>query len=58
MVQAGCRCVAPWVQVRARFPCVLPGWHSGDAGVCLWAVHGATELRAFTVVACHGGGVL
>ena len=24
-----------------------PGWHSGDAGVCLWAVHGATELRVF-----------
>ena len=39
-----------------------PGWHSGDAGVCLWAVHGATELRVFTVVAfCaawFGGGVL
>ena len=39
-----------------------PGWHSGDAGVCLWAVHGATELRVFTVVAfCaawNGGGVL
>ena len=34
----------------------------GDAGVCLWAVHGATELRVFTVVAfCaawNGGGVL
>ena len=26
------------------------GWHSGDAGVCLWAVHGAMELRVFTVV--------
>ena len=39
-----------------------PGWHSGDAGVCLWAVHGATELRVFTVMAfCaawSGGGVL
>ena len=39
-----------------------PGWHSGDAGVCLWAVHGATELRVFTVVAfCaawNGSGVL
>ena len=39
-----------------------PGWHSGDVGVCLWAVHGATELRVFTVVAfCaawNGGGVL
>ena len=39
-----------------------PGWHSGDAGVCLWAVQGATELRVFTVVAfCaawNGGGVL
>ena len=39
-----------------------PGWHSGDAGVCLWAVHGATELRVFTVVAfCaawNGGGML
>ena len=39
-----------------------PGWHSGDAVVCLWAVHGATELRVFTVVAfCaawNGGGVL
>ena len=35
---------------------------SGDAGVCLWAVHGATELRVFIVVAfCaawNGGGVL
>ena len=30
---------------------VTPGWHSGDAGVCLWAVHGATELRVFPVVA-------
>ena len=44
-------------------PCILPrGWHSGDAGVCLWAVHGATELRVFTVVAfCavwNGDGVL
>ena len=32
------------------------------SGVCLWAVHGATELRVFTVVAfCaawSGGGVL
>ena len=27
------------------------GWHSGDAGVCPWVVHGATELRVFTVVA-------
>ena len=31
-------------------------------GVCLWAVHGATELRVFTVVefcaAWNGGGVL
>ena len=27
------------------------GEHSGDAGVCLWAVHGATELQVFTVVA-------
>ena len=39
-----------------------PGWHSGDTGVCLWAVHGATELRVFTVVAfCaawNGGGVV
>ena len=26
------------------------GWYSGDVGVCLWAVHGATELRVFTVV--------
>ena len=36
-------------EVPMRF---TPGWHSGDAGVCLWAVHGATELRVFTVVAC------
>ena len=39
-----------------------PKWDSGDAGVCLWAVHGATELRVFTVVAfCaaqNDGGVL
>ena len=39
-----------------------PGWHSGDAGVRLWEVHGATELRVFTVVAFNaawnGGGVL
>ena len=46
-------------EVPMRF---TPGWHSGDAGVCLWAVHGATELRVFTVVAfCaawNGGGVL
>ena len=35
-------------EVPMRF---TPGWHSGDAGVCLWAVHGATELRVFTVVA-------
>ena len=50
-----------------RSRCEVPmrftqGWHSGDAGVCLWAVHGATELRVFTVVAfCaawNGGGVL
>ena len=38
------------------------GGHSGDAGVCLWAVHGATELRVLTVVAfCtaqNGGGVV
>ena len=26
-------------------------FYPGDAGVCLWAVHGATELRVFTVVA-------
>ena len=36
--------------------------NNADAGVCLWAVHGATELRVFTVVAfCaawSGGGVL
>ena len=42
--------------------CISNAWHSGDAGVCLWAVHGATELRVFTVVAfCaawNGGGVL
>ena len=48
------RCVVPI--------CFTPGWHSCDAGVCLWAVHGATELRVFTVVAfCaawNGGGVL
>ena len=46
-------------EVPMRF---TPGWHSGDAGVCLWAVHGVTELRVFTVVAfCaawNGGGVL
>ena len=46
-------------KVPMRF---TPGWHSGDAGVCLWAVYGATELRVFTVVAfCaawNGGGVL
>ena len=46
-------------EVPMRF---TPGWHSGDAGVCLWAVHGATELRVLTVVAfCaawNGGGVL
>ena len=46
-------------EVPMRF---TPGWHSGDAGVCLWAVHGATELRVFTVVAFsaawNGGGVL
>ena len=46
-------------EVPMRF---TPGWHSGDVGVCLWAVHGATELRVFTVVAfCaawNGGGVL
>ena len=46
-------------EVPMRF---TPGWYSGDAGVCLWAVHGATELRVFTVVAfCaawNGGGVL
>ena len=46
-------------EVPMRF---TPGWHSGDADVCLWAVHGATELRVFTVVAfCaawNGGGVL
>ena len=29
-------------EVPKRF---TPGWHSGDAGVCLWAVHGATELH-------------
>ena len=49
----------PRCEVPMRF---TPGWHSGDAGVCLWAVHGATELRVFTVVAfCaawNGGGVL
>ena len=48
-----------YTEVPMRF---TPGWHSGDAGVCLWAVHGATELRVFTVVAfCaawNGGGVL
>ena len=37
-------------------------YYAGDAGVCLWAVHGAMELRVFTVVAfCaawNGGGVL
>ena len=46
-------------EVPMRF---TPGWHSGDAGVCLWAVHGATELRVYTVVAfCaawNGGGLL
>ena len=51
----------------ARSRCEVPmrvtsGWHSGDAGVCLWAVHGATEPRIFTDVAfCavwNGGGVL
>ena len=26
------------------------GWHSGGAGVCLWAVHGAKGLRVLTVV--------
>ena len=32
---------------------IAGGWHShsGDAGVCLWAVQGATELRALTVAA-------
>ena len=39
-----------------------PGWHSGDAVVCLRAVHGAMELLEFTVVAfCaawNGGGVV
>ena len=28
---------------RCEIPiCFTQGWHSGDAGVCLWAVHGAT----------------
>ena len=40
---------------------IVPG-QIRKAGVCLWAVHGATELRVFTVVAfCaawNGGGVL
>ena len=39
-----------------------PGTGRFPAGVCLWAVRGATELRVFTVVAfCaawNGGGVL
>ena len=39
-------------EVPLRF---TPGWHSGDARVCLGAVHGATELRVFTVVACAAG---
>ena len=41
---------------------LTPGWHSGDAGVGLWAVHEATELRVITVeafcAAWNGGGVL
>ena len=53
----------PFTKSRCEVPMrFTPGWHSGDAGVCLWAVHGATELRVFTVVAfCatwNGGGVL
>ena len=36
-------------EVPLRF---TPGWHSGDAGVCLWAVQGATELRV------HSCGIL
>ena len=50
----GCPCHGICVQFKVRY--------NGDAGVCLWAVHGATELRVFTVVAfCaawNGGGVL
>ena len=50
-----------WSATIYRYYCGIL-WHSGDAGVCLWAVHGATELRVFTVVAfCaawNGGGVL
>ena len=69
-----CRCTCvnncPFVRtgpLRTKSRCEIsirftPGWHSGDAGVCLWAVHGATELRVFTIVAlCAawiGGGVL
>ena len=30
-----------------------PGWHAGDAGACLWAVHGTAELRVF-----HSCGIL
>ena len=29
-----------------------PGWHSGDAGVCLWAVHGAWSNGAAGVRSC------
>ena len=54
------RCLGPGECLHSFI--LILGWHSGDAGVCLWAVHGATELRVFTVVAfCaawNGGGAL
>ena len=30
--------------------CFTPGWHSGDAGVCLWAVHGVAGVLPFETV--------
>ena len=53
-----------YISPDAKSLCVLPrgGTQVMYVGVCLWAVHGATELRVFTVVAfCaawSGGGVL
>ena len=39
--------------------CFTPGWHSGDAGVCLWEVHGAAGVHSCgTLRRLEGGGVV
>ena len=41
-----------WPLDQCEVPLCFAGrWHSGDAGICLWAVHGATGMRTFIVVA-------